>query len=252
MYRLKLWSLNYSNVVLRDYDAKFKLMKKLMFKGLKLHNIKNIEDITIEILDDMLDDVRKLNGKPFNPSDLVFSVLFQIIYAMVFSKKIEKTNKQYLKLKQFDEDTVEAASFIGWNALLDIFPWLRFFGHNAYKMIVNVINIGKDLFAEWKGQVESGELEGGWFKDILEAQKNNPDALSENNLIMMVMDFFSAGTATTASTMLTFLAVLAQYPEVQKTLQDDVDSHVKESGEIRFGDRDKMPYTFACVLETLR
>ena len=252
MYRLKVWSMNCSDVIFSGYNKKFKWMKKFMLKGLKQHNLKYIETLTLEVLDDMLEDITKIECKPFDPSNTVYSLLFQIIYAMVFSQKIRKTDQKFLKIRRFDEETAEAVSFVGPNALLDLFPWLRFFGHKAYKQLMEVHSIGRELCAEWKNQLQKGEMKECWYTELLEAQRSNPSFLSDENVMMMIMDFFIGGTMTTTSSLLTWLNILAHYPEVQKNIQREVDYHIGESWNITFSDREKMPYTFACVLETLR
>ena len=251
-YRIKLWSMDYSDVITRNYDEKCKWMKKFMMKGLKQHNLKYIEDLTLEILDEMLEDVKKQGTKPFDPANLIFSTLFQVVYAMAFSEKIDKTNHIFLKMRKFDEESVQTTAFAGPTVILDLFPWLRFFGHSSYTRLMDVNAIARELYADWKQQVADGKMQGGWFKDLLEEQKNNPGYLTDKNVTMLLMDFFLAGTATTSSAFLTFINILTHYPEMQTKLQQEVDVIAQDSGNITFSDRDKMPYTFACVLEALR
>ena len=252
MYRIKVATMNNSDMIFRDYDDKFKWMKKFMLKGLKQHNLKYIEDITLDVVDDLLKDIRELQGKPFDPNEHIYLTLFQILYIMVFSQKIDKSDPILSKLRWADEVNVEANSFVGWNAMLDLFPWLRFFGHKAYKQVTEVLQSDKDLYSTWKQQVEDGEMVEGWFKELLEAHKNNPEYIFEENVLQMLFEFFGAGSITTTTTILTFINVLAHNPEVQKTLQEEVDAVVESSGHVAFKDRDKMPYTYACILEVLR
>ena len=252
MYRLKISSMDYTNLIFRDFDDKFKWMKKFMFKGLKQHNLKFIEDITIEVVDDFLDDIKELRGKPFDPTEHISSVLYQILYIMVFSEKLDKSSLISMKLRRAFEESLEAESFFGWNAVLDLFPWLRFFGHKAYKQLMETQQVERELYSAWKQQVKDGEMVEGWFIELLEEHNNNPEFLSEDNVLMLVIDFFGAGTLTTTTTILTFVNVLAHHPEVQKNLQEEVDAVLESSGHVAFKDRDKMPYTYACILEVLR
>lgn len=251
-YRVNKLTKNRSEVAFADYDEKFKYLKKLMFKGLRQHNLKHIEEITIDVVNDMMHEIKSLDGKSFDPASYIFPALFQILYVMVFSHKVDKSNPELQLLREIDEEAVELLSFAGTHALLDFFPWLRFFGNKTYKELVQLNDKMDMLFETFITKILNEEMEGGWFKDLLEIHTQDTKRLTKDNIRMLTLQFFTAGSATTSTTLMAFTNLMVHNPEVFKKLQAEVDSKIEESGKISFSDRACMPFTYACVLETLR
>ena len=51
-----------------------------------------------------------------------------------------------------------------------------------------------------------------WFRQMITSWEGNDKGISEENIIMTVMEFFFAGSVTTSFTLLVFLNVMADYP----------------------------------------
>ena len=221
-------------------------------KALKQHNLKHIEEITLDVVKDLSQDFMNENEKPFDPMDFIYPRLFQFLYILVLGKKPDVNNPDIEKLITFDRVASEALAVTGTIPLLDLFPWLRFFGNKTYKDLVEINQISKDLVAKWKCELEEGQYpDDCWFKQLLDMKEENMEDWTEENLIMIVMDVFGAGSLTTTTTLMVILNVLVHYPEVQKALQHEVHSVIGDD-EITFKDREHMPYTYACILEATR
>lgn len=252
-FRQRMWTMDYSEMVFAPFGGNQTQWRKTVMKGLKQHNLAYIEQITLEIVDDLLKDFESHGGKPFDPSEYIYPCLFQFLYLLIFGKKAELSDPDLKKLRRVDELFIAILSFVGDGPLLDMFPWLRFFGNKTYKMCLESNEIARNLLAGWKKQAENGELlEDCWFNQLLDTQKENPDVWSDDNVTMNIMSFMGGGSATTSNTLLMFLNLLAHYPEVQTALQKEVDSVIGDARSLAFKDRDNMPYTYACLLETLR
>ena len=61
-------------------------------------------------------------------------------------------------------------------------------------------------------------------------------------------DLFTAGTETTGTTLLWGMIYMMKKPEVQERVQQEIDE-VLGGQQARFEDREKMPYTEACIFE---
>ncbi|XP_054165765.1 steroid 17-alpha-hydroxylase/17,20 lyase-like [Oppia nitens] len=75
--------------------------------------------------------------------------------------------------------------------------------------------------------------------------------LTDENLAMIVYDLFFAGNDTTQRTFQWLLLLIAYYPDVQKRLKDEIESHIGDR-RARHEDRQQCPYTMAMMAETLR
>ena len=247
-----VYSTQGSDIVFSKYNEKWKQMRKLLFQGLKQHNLKRIETISQEVIGDFVYDIDALKGKAFDLFPFIMDSMLQILYVMIFSVKVEKTSKDIELIKKVELLGMKGSAIFGAGTLLDVFPFLRFFGNQTYKELEESVEIIRGLYSGWKNKIDSGEVGDCWFKNTLEHSLKESVSLDEDNMMMMTMDFFGAGLTTSSSTLLTFMNVLVHYPDVQKRLAKEVDDVVGQDRCVSLNDRDNMPYARACILEVMR
>uniref|UniRef100_A0A3B4UAD2 Cytochrome P450 2K1-like n=1 Tax=Seriola dumerili TaxID=41447 RepID=A0A3B4UAD2_SERDU len=88
-------------------------------------------------------------------------------------------------------------------------------------------------------------------KTQLEASGNMNSHYYEDNLLVSVVNLFTAGTDTTSSTLRYGLLLMAKYPEIQDQVQVELAS-VVGSRQVRVEDRKNLPYTDAVIHEIQR
>nr|XP_029120192.1 cytochrome P450 CYP82D47 [Elaeis guineensis] len=86
------------------------------------------------------------------------------------------------------------------------------------------------------------EKEGELFSD------HDPDTVIKANSLALII----AGTDTTSVTMIWALALLLNHPNVLRTAQEELDSHVGKDRNVKESDVEKLVYLQAIVKETLR
>lgn len=80
-----------------------------------------------------------------------------------------------------------------------------------------------------------------------------PEALKDpETLVASIMDLFSAGSDTTATTIGWVLQALAKYPKIQERLRSEILRVVGSKGIPEPSDLAKMPYLHAVVFEAMR
>ncbi|XP_053895447.1 cytochrome P450 2J2-like isoform X2 [Malaclemys terrapin pileata] len=83
--------------------------------------------------------------------------------------------------------------------------------------------------------------------------KDDPTTtFDEGNLIHTILDFFIAGTESTATTLRWALISLVLHPDVQEKVQKELDSVLGPSQLICYEDRKNLPYTNAVIHEIQR
>ncbi|GAB6023745.1 hypothetical protein CHUAL_008501 [Chamberlinius hualienensis] len=83
--------------------------------------------------------------------------------------------------------------------------------------------------------------------------KNNPNEtiFTDNGLIAIALDLVNAGTDTSASTLVWTAMYMAKYPEIQRKVQDEIDSVIGQR-EPSYNDRSNTPYVEAIINEIHR
>ncbi|KAM7310923.1 putative cytochrome P450 [Ixodes scapularis] len=93
----------------------------------------------------------------------------------------------------------------------------------------------------------------GYLKKIKEHHNESNSPFQEKHLLGNAVDFYIAGTSTSASFIHWLLAVCAQKPDtVQSRIQREIDDHVGRGRQPAWEDSKKMHFTMASVFEILR
>jgi cytochrome P450 len=71
-------------------------------------------------------------------------------------------------------------------------------------------------------------------------------------LLYTIRDLLGGGSDTTITTILWFLIVMANHPEAQSRMQEEVDDVVGQDRPPTLADEKSMPYSQAVMLETMR
>ena len=82
--------------------------------------------------------------------------------------------------------------------------------------------------------------------------KEEGEGYDRDQLHYTIRDLLLAGTETSTTTLLWAFAFVASRPEVQKRLQQEIDSVVGTGCAPSYDDRSKMPYVEAFILELMR
>ncbi len=80
---------------------------------------------------------------------------------------------------------------------------------------------------------------------------SDPGVFNESQLITILQDMFLAGTETTSKTLEWACLFMIKFPEVQRRVQDELDSVVGPHRMVVYGDKPSLPYTEACLLVSL-
>ncbi len=94
----------------------------------------------------------------------------------------------------------------------------------------------------------------GVQRDLIDAyiEESQNDPLRWKNAIATVVELFLAGSETTGSTLLWLMCYLSVNPEIQATLQKEIDKVVGDNQDISLDHKSSMPFTEAVILETMR
>ncbi|XP_076816809.1 cytochrome P450 2A13-like isoform X1 [Clavelina lepadiformis] len=87
---------------------------------------------------------------------------------------------------------------------------------------------------------------------ITELKNNENQFMTEKGMEMSIMDLFQAGTETSSTTLRWAILFMANYPQVQEKVHDEIERVLGLQREVRYDDRMRMPYCEATILEVQR
>eukprot|EP00105_Crassostrea_gigas_P026902 XP_011448029.2 PREDICTED: vitamin D 25-hydroxylase [Crassostrea gigas] len=236
---------NYSDIVFSPNDKEWTKRRKLVHKLLHSYGegIQLLEDEVLEKLKIVKRYVAENKNKDLDPNDVVAEFLFENLASLIAGT----TDTQLqLWMKEMEECSNEIAAPIV-DLVFRTFPVLLKLPFSMTKKpaycrytIDEIVNIVRKISIE-------KEIKHGMYYEI----KKRQHFISEKELKGIFNNVIGAGFLTSRGTLTSVIHLLAEYPTIQKKIQDEIDE-VIGNREAHVTDRRSCPLTEAFILETLR
>ena len=203
--------------------------------------------------------LEKTKGKPTDPHDDINLAVLNVICAMVFGSRYEFEDPEFYKLIELNS-TVGRLFASGQK--LQILPLLKYLPTKLMSEVKEVVTFRDRLV---KKQIKEHretfdrenirDLTDAFIKATKDAEEESSEVkklLTEDHMILSIMDVFSAGLDTTATTLQWTTAYLATYPQVQRRLQEEIDDVIGRNRLPSLKDKSNLPFLRATITETLR
>ncbi|XP_077204267.1 cytochrome P450 2J4-like [Paroedura picta] len=197
-------------------------------------------------------------GQPLDPIIPITNAVTNVICALTFGHRFSVGDEEFLKLRDALFLLVRFTATI-FHFLYDLFPWIM--KHlpgpqkEAFAGLEFIASFARKEIQKHKAHGTPHEPQDFIDYYLLQIEKSKKDPSStynEENLLQCVIDFFTAGTETTSSTLNWALLLMANYPDVQEKVQKEIDEVFGSSQSLFYGDLKKVPYTNAVIHESLR
>ncbi|XP_076057776.1 uncharacterized protein LOC143035100 [Oratosquilla oratoria] len=190
---------------------------------------------------------------------VVVNIIWQLVSNQRFPADHERSIRFHTLMREWQDHFESITS-------LDFYPWLtkvlpvwakhKIFGYEVMFKIRDQIGTHlQELIEEHKNSLDPASPRDfiDNFLIKIESSKNDPDTIyTEKNLKSTIWDLFDAGSDTVSTTIRWTLLYMAQYPEVQKKVQKEIDEVVPRGEQPSWEDKMRMPYTEATINEVHR
>ncbi|XP_066095546.1 cytochrome P450 2C21-like [Saccopteryx bilineata] len=219
---------------------------------------KTIEDRIQEEALCLVEELKKTNEAPCDPSFLIGSAPCNVICSIIFQNRFEYNDEQFLTLIHYFDENFRLSNTT-WIQLYNMFPYLLHYLPGCHnELFKNVAKQKEFILEKVKEHQESLDLNNprdfiDYFLIQMEKEKHSQQSVfTMENLIYTVWDIFGAGTETTSSTLKYGLLLLLKHPEITAKVQEEIDRVVGRNRSPCMQDRSRMPYTDAVVHEIQR
>ncbi|XP_048252723.1 uncharacterized protein LOC124146132 isoform X2 [Haliotis rufescens] len=249
------------DIVNGQYGPRWKLHRKLASKALRQYMTSdNLPRKISQSLNISTALMLEEHG-PIDPLPFISLAVFNILYGMCFDKLCADTKDETFT---FLMDSLKGlVENFGSGFLEDFIPLLRYCPTAKFRRQLKYIaalteHIKKEM-EEHKETFVYGQSRD--FADaMLAAQKEAIDEedpallsqITDTHVVQTMGDVFFAGIDTTRNTLHWCLLVMALNPDIQKKVQEEVDSVIGRDLNVSLSDRSRLPYTEAVLHETMR
>ncbi|XP_025032531.1 cytochrome P450 2J6-like [Python bivittatus] len=206
----------------------------------------------------LVEEFRKSEGKPMNPSFALSLGVSNVICAVVFGHRFSTEDETFLHLLEAIKNIFQVGGTLA-NHLYDIFPWIMQYLPGPHKRALFSRDfVWAFIRTEIRKHLEAGDQEKGqdfihFYLAEIEKTKNQPEPpYDEKNMVQSIFDLFLGGTETSSVTLYWALLYMVLYPDIQDKVQKEMDTVLTPGQSLCYEDRKKLPYTNAVVHEIQR
>lgn len=255
-FRIQYTTGNYSGILFSYPDDRWKKIRKISHKNIKTYDsgLKQIEDINTGLAKAVVEAFRAQNGQSFDAFDILYNSLLNVLTVLLSSKVYESSDPEVTWFHEVEEAVKLHCGPMGSGLLLDLFPWLRFFGNYTYKRLTNVVERWNMLWESLKVEAMKGSRDNliSELMSLVDDESSTQPPTREINVKYAVQELITGGVVTSANTLYAFLNVICNHPEILTRLQKELDEHVGRDRSVTHADKSHLPFARACVLEMLR
>ncbi|XP_074471426.1 cytochrome P450 2K1-like [Sebastes fasciatus] len=216
------------------------------------------EDKIIEECDHLIEVLKKYKGEAFDTTQPVNYAVSNIICSIVYGSRFEYNDPEFTSLV---DRTNRGIHLVGSPSVqvYNMFPWIgKWFADMKEIQMLSTAN-GKhnlQLFSRLK-ETLNPQMCRCFVDTFLVRMQNLEESgitnshFHHDNLLQTVLNLFSAGTDTTATTLRWGLLFMAKNPKIQDQVQEEL-SRVIGDRQVQVEDRKNLPFTDAVIHETQR
>ncbi|XP_073934820.1 cytochrome P450 2C19-like isoform X1 [Castor canadensis] len=218
---------------------------------------RSIEDRVQEEARCLVEELKKTNGSPCDPTFILGCAPCNVICSIIFQNRFDYNDQSFLTImRRFNENTRIMSS--PWIQICNVFPAFLDFPGSHNRLIKNVSQMRTYVLEKIKEHQASLDINNprdfiDCFLIKMEQEKHNQESVfTYENLLTTVSDLFAAGTETTSTTLRYGLLLLMKHPDVTAEVQKEIKRVIGRDRIPCMQDKSHMPYTDAVLHEIQR
>nr|AXE71687.1 CYP2B [Arborimus longicaudus] len=206
----------------------------------------------------VVEELRKSQGAPLDPTFIFQCITSNIICSIVFGERFDYKDHQFLRLMDLIYQTISLISsfssqiFELYSGFMKFFPGAH---RQIYKNLQEVLDYIGHSVEKHRATLDPNNPRDFIDTYLIRMEKEKSNQHTEfhhQNLMQSVLSLFFAGTETTSTTLRFGFLLLLKYPHVAEKVQKEIDQVIGSHRPPSLDDRTKMPYTEAVIREIQR
>ncbi|XP_036402384.1 steroid 17-alpha-hydroxylase/17,20 lyase [Megalops cyprinoides] len=250
------------DIAFADYSATWRFHRKMVHAALCMfgEGSASLEKIICREASSMCQTLVEMQSTAVDLAPELTRAVTNVICSLCFSSSYRRGDPEFEAMLQYSQGIVDT---VAKDSLVDIFPWLQIFPNEDLRILKQCVSI-RDSLLQKKYDEHKAQYSDDTQRDLLDAllrakrsAENNNSAtrnvgLTDDHLLMTVGDIFGAGVETTTTVLKWSIAYLIHYPQVQKRIQEELDSKIGMHRHPQLSDRGSLPYLEATIREVMR
>ncbi|XP_037084458.1 methyl farnesoate epoxidase-like [Pollicipes pollicipes] len=216
----------------------------------------SMESTVLNEFEELSQEMKREIDSPMKVNFRFNLTVLNILWRLVADKRLESSDP---KAQHYIATVNEFFTTIGPGNPMNLAPWLRHIAPewSGYAPLIRhretTVGMFHEVVHEHRQTLDRSSPRDFIDQFLLEMEKPDAEArlFTERNLSIIGMDLFIAGMETTSTSLSWALLFMVKHPEVQSRVQREIDA-VLGGIPPTYGDRMRMPYTEATLMEVMR
>lgn len=265
---LTAWNYNQGSLAVGNYGPYWRILRKLCSSELLVNKRVNdstevrercVEKMVSWIEEDVASSKAEGRSGEVELLQFLYLMAFNVVGNLMLSRDLLDLHSK--EGRKFFDAMNKVMKWAGEPNIVDFLPFFKWLGpsrlkNNMVKDMGIAINIVTSFVKDRIQETKSTEKVKKDFLDmLLEYEgdgKEGPDRFLEENIIIVILEMFFAGSETTSSSIEWAMAELLRNPESMRKVKEQLNSVLVPNQKIKESDIDRLPYLHAVVKETLR
>ncbi|CAH1107250.1 unnamed protein product [Psylliodes chrysocephalus] len=219
---------------------------------------KPMEHMIRNEVDDLLLILKENENKEIRIGGILAVSVLNVLWALLGGSRLNRNDVRLKRLLEFLDERSKAFDMAG--GTLNQFPWVRFIApeESGFNLIKRLNAKLKELLLETIEQHYSTWQQGSdddliyAFISQIKNANGKETTFTEDQLIMICLDIFIAGSQTTSNTLDFAFLMMILYPDVQDKVRMCLENAFERTEPINYSERKKVPYVEAVLCEIQR
>ena len=250
------------SISFQPYTAMFRLHRKLASRGLRTLLADDVAEEVVRREAAGLVELwtRRVDARPLDPASDVTLAVGGVLYSLCFGRHADiRDDADY---RQFVAESNPSTELFAAGNQVELLPaWIRLFWRRSRRRqfserMARLVALNARKRCEHSA---TGDGEAGNMLDILmratrqvSEDEKRLVGLTDDHLLSTTIEFISAGTDTSSTTLLWLLLYMAVHPEEQRRIQRDIDAVVSGEGPPTHAECLRIPRAEATIFEVMR
>ncbi|XP_077997858.1 cytochrome P450 2U1-like [Glandiceps talaboti] len=252
---VELYNPKYEGIGDSPFDDAFQRRRRFSHTTLRGFGFGKVsmESKIMEEINTLLDELKELQGNPCNPGNLLNMSVSNVMCSITFGRRFEYSDPRFQGHMHSLARWFELSGTV-YNA--SALPLLRFFVQKDIQEFLhhfsNIKSFCMDEITAHRSTFDPNNIRDFIDAYIQEAEHQDPDEFTDTQLGEILVDLFSAGTETTATTLKWALLFMILHPGVQERVYEEIHQVIGQHRPPNLNDRQSFPFTEAVLLEVQR
>lgn len=245
----------YRDILFRRYDEVCEKLKQTTLRAMHTSAGKNSEQFLPiqEEVQEYIERITRSKGEDVDIIQPLEATLCKLIGLLFTGKRLSDEDLALRAILEFDRNGNEMI-LPATHMTLKFLPFLRFFpgyyGNLYRKTLTSKSNLRTCLMHKLKDEYSTAQRT--CLLHALFSIQENEKWLTDDLILGVIMDLINTSTLTSRGVLSGIYFLLIHYQTVQDKICTEIDNVIGQDRTPSPQDMSKMPYTYACILETLR